>query len=131
MDKEKEVSVQSEKTVDTAVFDLEGFLERIGGNAQFLRRLMLSFLRSAAEHLVHLGLAVERADAAEIRMQAHAIKGSAANIGAGRIRDLAESMETAAQLGDLAGMADWYAAAVSEFEKFKQETAEIVRDQEP
>ena len=123
--------MQCEKDDAAAVFDLEGFLERIGDKTPFLVKLLLSFLRSATEQLASLGDAVERADAAEIRTQAHAVKGSAANIGAGRIRALAESMETAAQLGDLTHMAEWYAALTGEFEAFKRVTSGIVTGQEP
>jgi HPt (histidine-containing phosphotransfer) domain-containing protein len=103
----------------TSVFDREGFLVRIGGNEAFLRRLIRSFIASATVHLAALGAAVEREDAAAIRMQAHAIKGAAANVGAGQLNELSAAMETAAHAGDLAGMASRYAGLERAFELFK------------
>lgn len=107
----------------TSVFDRDGFLERIGGNEAFLSRLIRSFIDSATVHLAALAAAVERVDAAAIRMQAHAIKGAAANIGAGQLHELSAAMEAAAQAGDLTGVASRYAGLERAFALFKSVAA--------
>jgi HPt (histidine-containing phosphotransfer) domain-containing protein len=103
----------------TSIFDRDGFLERIGGNETFLRKLILSYIDSSTEHLAALGAAVGRADAAAIRRHAHSIKGAAANIGAGQLNELSAAIEAAAQAGDLAGMASHVAALERAFALFR------------
>jgi len=111
----------------TSVFDRDGFLERIGGNEAFLRKLILSYIDSSTEHLADLGEAVGRADAAAIRRHAHTIKGAAANIGAGQLNELSAAMEAAAQAGDLAGMAPQVAALERAFALFKRAAARALK----
>lgn len=114
-----------------AVFDREGFLERIGGSEAFLEKLVRSCIGSLTSHLDALADAVARNDAATIRMQAHAIRGAAANVGAGRMLELSEAMESAAQAGELSDMAESYAALLRAFAEFREVATASLRDQSP
>jgi two-component system, sensor histidine kinase and response regulator len=109
-----------ENDTSATVFDREGFLERIGGNELFVQKLVRSFIDSATEHLAVLGAAVEQVDAAAVRMQSHAIKGAAANIGAGHLKGLAEAMEAVAESCNPADMARRYASLEEAFALFKR-----------
>jgi HPt (histidine-containing phosphotransfer) domain-containing protein len=73
--------------------------------------LFLDDLPSRREAILE---ALARADAEGIRARAHALKGSAAYIGAGVLAELCRELETAARQGDLAGAARLGAAIEEE-----------------
>lgn len=77
------------------VFDREALLGRIGGNAAMVDRFVCMFLTSADEHMALLCQAAAENDYAQIRAKAHALKGSAANVGACRLSVAAATLEGA------------------------------------
>ena len=88
----------------TPVFDRQGFLERIGGNWAFMEKMVGICIRSFEEHLAALRYAIGQDDCVAIRQESHAIKGAAANVGAGVLRLISENMEDAAKAGRLEKM---------------------------
>jgi TMAO reductase system sensor TorS len=102
-----------------AIFDREGLKERLGGNEAYIGKLIASFVKSADEHLAALGCAVEKGDCPAIRMEAHTIKGAAANIGAGSMCEISFAMETAAKAEELADMPRLHTALEKAFMIFK------------
>ncbi|HXE94852.1 MAG TPA: response regulator [Dongiaceae bacterium] len=111
-----------------AIFDREGLKVRLGGNEAYIGKLVASFIRSAAEHLAALGGAVEKGDCTEIRLQAHTIKGAAANIGAGPMQEISLAMETAAKAEELADIPRLHAALEKAFMIFKTVAGESIID---
>ncbi|MFA7405371.1 MAG: ATP-binding protein [Pelobacteraceae bacterium] len=84
-----------------AVFAQNDLLERLGGRTEMISRFIGLFCKSFLSEMDGLAAALEAMDADKIRRHAHAIKGSAANIGAMRLHELAGLIETAAKEGDL------------------------------
>lgn len=84
-----------------AVFDLDGFLGRIGGDRDLAVMICQGVVEGAADTLDHLTQAIAANDAGAVQLQAHSIKGAAANIGAEALRAIAASMEALAKEGDI------------------------------
>lgn len=101
------------------VFDRQGLLERLGGEDAAMGKLVAMFIDSTSGYLAALEDAVARKDSEAIRLQAHTIKGAAANIGAGMLRLISEEMEFAAKAGELEEMSLLYALLGKAFAAFK------------
>ncbi len=80
---------------DMQVFDRGGLLSRLGGKTELIGKFVALFRQAWMEIWSKLLAAVENRDNEGIRMNAHAIKGSAGNIGAPRIQDIAHRIEEA------------------------------------
>jgi HPt (histidine-containing phosphotransfer) domain-containing protein len=83
------------------VFDKQELLERLGGREEILGRFIDMFIRNVAGYLKSLETAVTNQDVEQVRIQAHTIKGAAANISARQIRETAAAMEAHARDGKL------------------------------
>ncbi|MGB5733727.1 MAG: response regulator, partial [Thiohalocapsa sp.] len=83
-------------------FTLEVMIQRLDNDEEIAREIAEIFVVSSEELLAELITAVADGQADVIRARAHSIKGSAGNIGADAVQDLAASMEDAARDGDLA-----------------------------
>lgn len=128
---EKEIEVVSPRTIkghevsDTGVekaakvFDLDGLMERLEGNQNYLSKLLAICINSTTEHMTSLADAVLRKHSGDIRLEAHTIKGASANIGADVMMAIAESMEHAAKSGELDNMESSYQFLVESFQEFK------------
>jgi HPt (histidine-containing phosphotransfer) domain-containing protein len=62
-----------------------------------------SFLADAPGRIAAMRAAHAAADAAAVASAAHALKGAAANIGAARLQEISQGIESLARSGDLAG----------------------------
>ena len=102
------------------IFDRDGFLERIGGNEEFLGRLVEVGVSSIMDHLAALDQAVSQGGLDVVRLQAHAIKGAAANIGAPILRGAAQSLGHAATDGKIDLVPGLYADLGEAFEAFRR-----------
>jgi len=102
------------------VLDLEGTLENLGGDPELLKELLDYFLELAPGQLDELGAAVEAGDTAAVDLQAHAMKGGAANVGAVRVSATARELEMLAKGGGLAGAAAIFARLRAEFAALQQ-----------
>jgi two-component system, sensor histidine kinase and response regulator len=72
------------------------------GDPDFVQTLVTMFFGETALHLDALRQALARADAPGVAREAHALRGSAATLGAQRIADLAEVIERLGRADDLA-----------------------------
>ncbi|MCC7493986.1 MAG: Hpt domain-containing protein [Fimbriimonadaceae bacterium] len=88
-----------------AVFEPSGMLEMLGGDEQLAAELVGIYLAELPPLLAALRAAAEQHDAAAVQRTAHAIKGSAANLGGQRLSLLAAAAEDLARQGELAAMA--------------------------
>ncbi len=86
--------------MDTDIWDSELALANAGGDADLRRELVELFLSETPQLLAELTSAVERRDTAAATRLAHGIKGSAATLGAKRVRDTAQLLETAGKSVD-------------------------------
>jgi len=81
----------------TAVFDRDDFMKRISGDETLLKLLLPGFAKNMTVTVRKLKGALDRADGAEIKFHAHAIKGTSATYSANRIRDIASEIQCAAK----------------------------------
>ncbi len=76
-----------------AVYDRAGFLARIMDDEELAREVEATFLEDIPLQLGRLEEAVAAGDRETVRRQAHKIKGAAANLGAGALREAALRVE--------------------------------------
>jgi HPt (histidine-containing phosphotransfer) domain-containing protein len=76
-------------------------LDRMMGDRLLARKVIGGFLREAPRQMSALRKGLRQGDAAEVRLQAHSMKGGAATIAAERLREPCGAMEEAAAEGDL------------------------------
>lgn len=69
--------------------------------APLIRRAIDNFVQGAASSLTELEACWRSGDAAALRAGVHRLKGSAANLGADRVAEVALAVEQAAEVGDL------------------------------
>lgn len=109
--------------VQTAHFDLDDLLQRMGGDLNLVKRVMAVFLESVPRQLELLREALERGDAEQLRQSGHALKGAAANTGALRLRDLAFELEVAGSHSDLNRAASLSEQLVAEFRELEPQVS--------
>jgi len=81
--------------------DIDDVLNRCMGNVQLLGRLLDKFQEDSAKNLQALSELVGNNKAPELARMAHGIKGVAANLSAGKLRDLAAQLESMGRDGQL------------------------------
>jgi PAS domain S-box-containing protein len=101
------------------VFDRSGLLKRLAGNRGLAEKLVREFLADTPSQLRILRKLLEDGDAESARRQAHKLKGAAANLSAGALREAALHAEQAAMSGQLNKVADLLATMEGEFERVK------------
>lgn len=82
---------------------LEDLWELGDGDIEFMSGLVGEFLEDAAEQIEAIGVAIGSGDAVGMRNAGHALKGSSANLGAGRVSDLCATFQTKGDEGELDG----------------------------
>jgi len=92
---------KTEEKVHALVFDREGLVARLGGREALVGKFVNLFLETMELQLEGLEKNIASFDSSEVRIHAHTIKGSAANIGAQRIFELARILEESALGGNL------------------------------
>ncbi|HEY2013848.1 MAG TPA: response regulator, partial [Bryobacteraceae bacterium] len=100
-----EVTTDSPAAAES-VFDQAGLLKRMAGNQALAGRVVQGFLEDLPTQLRLLRQQFADGDAVSTRRQAHALKGAAANLSAGRLRAMAFQAEQAAMSGQLAKLAE-------------------------
>ncbi len=101
-----------------AVFDYEGFLDIMAGDAEAARSLIREYLEQTTAHITILEEDVGSGDFDSASKTAHLIKGSSLNITAGKFAQVARRIEKAAGEGDHAGL-------LSLLEELKREYARL------
>jgi HPt (histidine-containing phosphotransfer) domain-containing protein len=102
-----------------AIFNSEALLERVMGDRQLAGRIIKAFLADFPSQLNNLRERLAQADGPGVRLRAHALKGSAAAVSAGRLGTVALEMERAAGAGDLGRFGELLPRVVEEFERLK------------
>lgn len=85
----------------TEVFDYQGTLERLGGDANLFAELVRFFLEDTGEILQRAHDGAREQDGAKLSRAAHSIKGLCSTFGGREAVDLAWRIEQSAMLGDL------------------------------
>jgi len=84
------------------VLDVHDLYDRLGDDRELARELLAVFLEEHARMSGGLEKALRAGDAMALKIAAHGLKGMAANISAGALRDASLQIEKAADRGDLA-----------------------------
>jgi HPt (histidine-containing phosphotransfer) domain-containing protein len=105
--------------------DLADGLARAGDDREFYRELLDLFLDDARQRLSRLETALSTGDLKEVTSTAHSIKGAAANLAAGRVRDIAYAIESRGRAGDGAGLAALTGDLAAELERVAVFTKEF------
>jgi CheY-like chemotaxis protein len=77
------------------VFDVQEALERYDQDHEVLREIVDVYLAEAPKYLGQLKAALDSSDYSSAEQNAHALKGGASHVGAGRLSQKAEEVETA------------------------------------
>jgi len=101
---------------DEAPLDLSRLQAIAPNNVEFHERLLDLYLGESRKRLQALGRAVAEDDLEGIRREAHAIKGSAGNVGARRVAEAAARLRAAADGGEGAACRSCWADLRSEME---------------
>lgn len=86
---------------EMVTFDQEGMLRRLAGNEKLATKVIAAFLEEMPRSVQALKNLIESGDAAGAGLQAHSIKGAAANVGGEALRAVAYAMQMAADARDL------------------------------
>ncbi|MBF0197117.1 MAG: response regulator [Planctomycetes bacterium] len=85
---------------DDCIFDRTGFLSRIGGDENYIAPIMDGFMEDMADSLSEANNCFAESLWERLSLAAHAIKGTAANVGALRLSAKAKILEEKAQRND-------------------------------
>lgn len=118
-----------DKTVDTAIsdveaasseiFDKEEFFNRIRGDMMLAERLTKIFFASCPDRISAIRDAIERGDSNGLMETAHALKGAAGNLSAKATYDALLKLEKMGDSGDLTHAEDALAELEKELERLK------------
>jgi len=100
---------------DVQPVDMERLMDFTDGNTENLRELVTLYLKQTSEQLGQLQLAVQVADAGEIRRIAHSCAGASATCGMARIVPLLRELERQGHDGQLTSTVELMQQAVIEF----------------
>jgi PAS domain S-box-containing protein len=98
---------------------LQRMREMSGGDASFLREKFDTILTGAPGMLAEMRRALERRDAAALRLAAHSLKSNSADFGATALSDLCRELETMATAGALDGAGEKLASVEAEWVQVK------------
>jgi CheY-like chemotaxis protein/HPt (histidine-containing phosphotransfer) domain-containing protein len=101
------------------LFDRAELLRRLAGNQGLAERLVREFLDDTPTQLCILRKQLEEGDAAGARRQAHKLKGAAATLSAGALREAAFQAEQMAMAGQMHQLADCLSKMEGEFARVK------------
>ncbi len=102
------------------VLDRASLLDTLDGDAETWNEILALFLEHAPKQMATLKQALDTNDAARLEQQAHTIKGAAANVGAGRMRDCAARLEDAGREQKLENATETFGELEDEFERVRQ-----------
>jgi HPt (histidine-containing phosphotransfer) domain-containing protein len=117
MDEERNTQYDIRNTHCEDVVDWKQLIGRIV-DEELVAEIMPVCVEDNRERLKMLAVAVWEAESENVKGYAHAIKGSAANLGAKRLSELALRLEHMASLGDLSEARQLLEAMETEFQRF-------------
>ena len=108
---------QTELKPKSVSWDQENALSRLGGSQKMLLKIMELFIGDVRTQVKSLEQAIKQANKAEVELHAHSIKGSAANLSALKLQELAKSIEDGAQTKDIQELKNEYISIEEEMQK--------------
>jgi HPt (histidine-containing phosphotransfer) domain-containing protein len=94
-------SQQTESNDLEGIFDEKTLVKYLGGKREHMGDVMKIFVEESSSLVKEIKTATEKGDAALLKLQSHSLKGSAANVGAHRLRNIASLLEKAGEAQDM------------------------------
>ena len=107
------------------MLDLDTTLENLGGDPELLQEILDYFMEMAPQQLDDLESVLAAGDVDAVDLQAHSMKGGAANVGAVRLSAAARELEMLAKAGGLEGGQEVFARMREEFAALQQAVPRI------
>jgi len=111
------------------VFDCAGLMERLMNNGDLAHRVMRGYLQEIPRRIGALETAVKNHDVAVAEREAHTIKGMAANVGGGALRQIAYELEQAGRSGDFSTVASGLATLKEQVHRLSSAITFIIQPQ--
>ena len=86
--------------------DLRSALPRFDSDLAFFREMLQEFIAHLPDRITGMKESLQAQDVVKLNRQAHNLKGAASNFNAGRLTELAKTLELKAEQADLSGGAD-------------------------
>jgi PAS domain S-box-containing protein len=115
----KEPASAEPAPADNNVFNVSDLLERVMDDRELAHKIISGFLQDIPLQVGKLKGFLTGGDAAGVRLQAHTIKGAAANIGSTALREAALDMEEFGKAGRLGEALDVLPRLENEFQRLK------------
>lgn len=112
---------------DKVVFDRDGLLYRLMGDNELVEEIADDFLNQIPINVEALKKSLDKKDALQVKREAHIIKGSAGNVGALVLQDIAKKIEVAGEWEDLNKAESYFMQFTSQLEVFKNELDRLFR----
>ena len=103
------------------IFDRAALLDRVGGDEKFFNEIVELFFCEAPELIDSIQKAIEENDRVELHRNAHTLKGSAGNMSAKELQQLALQLEKISKEGDLLYAKQLLDEIKNRYEKFRQQ----------
>ncbi len=113
---------------DKEIFDKAEFLNRVEGDGSLFRSVIALFLKTVPDQISGLKSALNDNDAEAVRNYAHAVKGTSANISAGRLYDTAYQIEKAEKKSESDRIRSLTGKLEDEFEMLRKVLNEMIRN---
>jgi CheY-like chemotaxis protein len=96
------ITMHPESLIDSTppIWNPDTLTELVGDNPAMHKRLLAKFLLNAEKQVAEMGAAAATSDTASLAGVAHPLKSAARSVGAMRLAELCQSLETAARAGD-------------------------------
>jgi HPt (histidine-containing phosphotransfer) domain-containing protein len=102
---------------DSKLFDREEFVERLMGDEDLAKGILMVFIQDMASQIVLLAQALAAGDIKALRMTSHSVKGAAASVGGREMQEKARELEASAANGDLVAASAVLPELVSSFDR--------------
>jgi PAS domain S-box-containing protein len=115
-------------SIPSKYYDKKAILDRIDGDMDLFRQLIALFLKEVPNQIKQIKLAIKENDPEKITLYAHTIKGSAYNIRAMELKQVAFDIEKAGKSSDIHLAASKIEALENTFDKLNDELRQVVSD---
>ncbi len=96
-----DTKVDTKESTPHPAFDPVSLLDRLGGDSELYARIVDLFLVNVPQRVQHLKEAIAAGNTSQIHLEAHALKGAAANMAADALQKVFEQIEKSARSLDL------------------------------
>jgi len=127
--KTKQKRKNDRSSIPSKFYDKKAILDRIDGDIDLFRQLISLFIQEVPNQIRQIKLAIKENDPERITLFAHTIKGSAYNIRAMELKQVAYDIEQAGKLSDIHLAASKIEALENTFDKLNTELRQVVSDE--